>query len=131
MSEQVVLPQILAKPSATGGPVPPRTINRCGRAPQVGVMMSHPTARTPMHLRRSCSGLGQLLHHSEQRFHTFAEVTSLGRPIVHFRVDVNRIFAAPGRVQPVRPEPLQVGRLTAWPRTGEQQVAPELKVQSR
>src|ERR1039458_7336806 len=46
------------------------------------------------------------------------------RPIVHFRVDVRRVVAAPRRVQKLVPKALQIGRLRTPAGTGDQKIAP-------
>ena len=58
--EEVMFPEILAEPRAAGRPMPPRPVNRRRRAPEVGVVMRHPAARAPVHLRGARAGLGEV-----------------------------------------------------------------------
>jgi len=44
--EKKPLPQMLAEPSATGRPYTVNVVHRCGAAPEIGVVVHHPTARS-------------------------------------------------------------------------------------
>ena len=84
-----------------------------------------------MHLGGPCPGFRQVQHHAQKRFDALAQIASLRRPVVHFGVDVDGVLAAPGRVHAIGPEALQIGRLPARARAGEQQVPAKLKVEGR
>ena len=58
----------------------------------------------------------------------FGEVGQLGRPVVHLRIDVGGVIAAPGCLHPGIPDSLQVGGLAAGLRAADQQVAAKLEV---
>ena len=131
LGEEVVFPEILAEPRAAGGPVSPRAVNGRRRAPEVGVVVRDPATGAPVHLRGARAGLREVLHHPQERFDALAEIARLGRPVVHLGVDVDGVFAAPGRVHAVGPEALQIGRLPARTRAGEEQVAAKLEVKRR
>ena len=126
----VMIPQMQAQPGAAGRPeTPSRAVDGRGRAPQVGVVVDDPAARA-VHLPRGPrAGLGEVPHHRDQRGHAFLEPGRLGRPVVHLRVDVDRVLAAPGRVGAVVPQALQIGGLAARPRRCDQQIAAILKVE--
>ncbi len=59
----------------------------------------------------------------------FSKVCFLRRPVVHFGIDIDGVFAIPGRKQLIVPDALQVGRLAAGLRRRYQQVPPILKIQ--
>ena len=128
--EQVVLPQVLSQPSPSGRPhASRRKVHRAGNAPQVGIVMRHPSA-TFIHV---AGGLGtrhrQVFQHGEQRLVHLAQVGHLCRPIVHFRVNVDGVFAVPRRVRTAVPNALQIGGLPAGLRRGYQQITPVLEQQ--
>ena len=58
-------------------------------------------------------------------------LVDLGRPVVHLGVDVDGVGRGPGRHHLVVPDALQVERLGARARAGDQQVAPVLEDQRR
>src|SRR5437588_542356 len=58
----------------------------------------------------------------------FGQVANFCRPIVHLGVNVDGVFAVPGRLELVVPEALEVGGLAAGPRAGDEQVTAELEV---
>ena len=60
---------------------------------------------------------------------TFGQVGAFRRPVVHLCIDVDRVVAAPRRADHVVPNALEVGRLGAWPRTGNEQITAILKEQ--
>ena len=90
-------------------------------------MMGNPTP-TVVHVP-GCLGSGyrQFPDHPEQRLLAFRQVCQLGRPVVHLRVDVDRVTAIPGRDRVFVPHPLQVQRLPAWARSADHQVTAELE----
>ena len=131
-AELIAIPQMQAKPSAAGRPHPPVcAVDRCTRAPDIGVMMGHPSSGFIHILCGTAAGYGQILHHLNQRIHTFGQITGFRRPIVHFGIDVDRIFALPRGIQTVIPNPLKVGRLRTGTRAADQQIATKLIVERR
>ena len=113
------------RPSATD---PSERRRRASPAPEVRVVMGNEAARTVVHPR----GLRPASRSSSSRSNSGSwhsrEVADLGGPVVHLGVDVDRVLAAPGGVQVVVPEALEVRRLAARPRAGDQQVAAKLEV---
>jgi len=131
-AELVVVPQVLAQPRAARRPeAPERAVDRPRSSPQVRVMVADPAACAPVDAGGPGAGLGQVHHHRDQRLDALAQGRRLGGPVVHLRVDVDRVLAAPGRTHAVVPDALEVGRLCARPGAGDQQVASELEVQRR
>ena len=59
----------------------------------------------------------------------FGKVTDFGRPVVHLGVDIHGPFAFPRRSEFFIPDPLQVGRLGAWARAGDEEITAELEVE--
>ena len=53
---------------------------------------------------------------------TFDDICRFRRPIVHFRIDIEGIIAAPWRPDLIVPNPLQIGWLCSRPRTGNQEI---------
>ena len=84
-----------------------------GRPPEIGVVVGDPAAGAPMHLGGAGAGYREVLDHGHQRLDALAQVGGLGRPVVHLGIDVDRVLAAPGRVQAVVPQALERGRLAA------------------
>src|SRR3546814_3172403 len=82
-------------------------VDRSRRAPEVGVVMRDPAARTVHLLRRSRARDGQFLDHPRQRFDALGQVGGVDRPIVHLGIDVDRIFRAPGRLVALVPDALR------------------------
>ncbi len=86
----------------------------------------------PVHdLRRPRARDRQILDHGHQRFDAFAQPGRLGGPVVHLGIDVDRVFSTPRRCVGLVPHALKVRRLSARPRTGDQQVAPVLVIERR
>ena len=129
-SKEVMFPQILAEPCAAQRPQAGiRPVNRRGRAPQVGVVVSHPAAGVVIHLGRAGAGLRQVHDHRGQRRDAFGKVRNLRGPVIHLRVDVDGVFAAPRRVHGIVPDALEIRGLAARTRAGDEQVARELEIQ--
>src|SRR5678816_3767899 len=115
--EFVVIPQMRAKPRAARGPEPPEwSINGRGLSPQIRVVMTNPATRAVLNTRSACAILHQLRHHPQQWLVTLGKVRGLGWPVVHLRVDVDRVLAFPRRRHQVVPDALQVRGLRAWTR---------------
>ena len=136
-AERVVLPEVRAEPRPAHRPVRPLRVaaaevpDRGGLCPEVGVVVRHPAARSIVDLRRAPAVRRQRLDEGEERLVGLRQVRHLGRPVVHLGVDVERPVGAPRRAHRLVPDALQVGRRPAWPRAGDQQVAPVLVEQRR
>ena len=90
-------------------------------------MVGHPAIGVVIQLRRLGAGLGEVLDQVEQRARALGEVGDLGGPVVHLRVHVDRVFAAPVGEQVLAPAALQVAGLAACPAAGHRDVAAELE----
>ena len=101
------------EPTATiGEHAPEGSIDGSGNAPEVGIVMSHPSAATIHGACCLCSCLAEVAYHGEERLGCLAEVAYLCRPVVHLRIDVDGILAVPWGVHLVVPYTLKVGRLS-------------------
>lgn len=129
LRELVVLPQVAREPALHHRPEggTGHVVVGYGFAPQGRVMVGHPSAGSIHVLCRLAARNGQFLNHTEQRFVTLGQVGRLGRPIVHFGIDVDGIAAVPGRDGVLVPDALQVEGLAAGTRTGNHEVAPVLE----
>ncbi len=113
-TEFVMVPEVLAEPGATAGPhAGVWAVARRRRPPDIGVVMADPAAGAIVNLGRAASRLDQLADQLEQRLVTLGEVCHVSRPIVHLRVDIDRVLAPPRRLHLVVPQPLQRGGLSA------------------
>ena len=129
LAEGVVLEEVGREPRGAHRPeAPTGAVDGGRRTPEVGVVVGDEAARPVVGPRRPSARLAQLLDQVEERLVALREVRHLGRPVVHLGVDVDRVLAAPGRVHLVVPEALEVRRLGARTRAGDEQVAPVLEV---
>ena len=56
------------------------------------------------------------------------EICAFGEPVVHLSIDVDRVLRAPGRVDRLIPDALEICGERAGARTGDEHVAAELEV---
>ena len=92
---------------------PESSIHRTGDAPDVRVVVSHPSTAT-IHLTcRLGTRLAQILDQGEQRLGILAQIGYLSWPIIHLGIDVDGILAVPRRILAVVPYTLQIGCLTS------------------
>ncbi len=75
--------------------------------------MQHPAAGVVVGLGGLEAGKHEFIQGREQRLCTLAQIRRLGRPVVHFGVDVARVLAIPRRIEPVVPDALEIGWLPA------------------
>ena len=123
---------MLAQPCAACDPdAMVRGVDGRGAAPHVRVVMEYPSAASVMFLRRPYACFRDVGDHIEQRLMAFGQVRRFRRPVVHFDVDVDRVFAAPGRVFALVPDALQVERLRPRARPADHEITPELKISRR
>ena len=109
-----MLPDVLAQPHAAHRPhAVAGGIDGRRAAPEVGVVVGHPAGGSVVQFRRFGAVLGQVFDQVEERSRAFGEVGDLGGPVVHLRVDVERVFAAPVGKQVLAPAALQVAGLAA------------------
>ena len=101
---------------------PGRSVDRTGNAPQVGVVVSHPSVAA-IHLAcRRGTRLAQFACHLEQRPLRLGKVTYQRRPVVHLGIDVNSVLRVPRCVHLVVPYTLQVGGLATGLTRRNQQI---------
>ena len=95
-------------------------------------MVRHPAVVDVVELLRGLLAVrDHLVDHVEERLMALGEVRGLGGPVVHFRVDVDRVLALPRHVHLFAPDALEVGGLAAGAGAGDQQVAAELEIEGR
>ena len=98
--EEIMFPQILAEPRAAHRPhAGVRPVNRCGRAPQIRVVMDDPAVCVVVDFGRAGAGVRQIHDHRRQRLDAFGKIGHFGGPVIHLRVDVDGVLAAPRRIQ--------------------------------
>src|SRR5688572_29277086 len=101
-AEGVVLPEVLRQPCRSAVPVRPHGIalaevaHRRRLRPDVTVVMRHPAARVVIHLRGAVPVHRDALDEVDERLVHLGEVRALRRPVVHLRVDVDRVVRTPG-----------------------------------
>ena len=59
-----------------------------------------------------------------------SKIRHLRRPVVHFRIDIRRVVAAPWRAHVRIPDSLEICRYTWRSRAADEQVATELEIQT-
>src|SRR5215203_4239577 len=102
-----MFPKRLAGPSACRTPHAPQgTVNSTGSPPDVGVVVGHPSSGAIHLFCRLLTGDGHVFHQAKKWLLQFGKGCFFGRPIVHFGVDVDSVFAVPWRKEPVIPDAL-------------------------
>ena len=123
-SEEVVLPEVGRQPrTARGEHSPAGAVYGSGNAPEVGVVVGHPSVAT-VHL--PCgegSGLAEVANHREQRLLRLGKISHERRPVVHLGIDVDGVLRVPRCIHLVVPNTLQVGGLSAGLARRDEQVA--------
>ena len=93
-------------------------------APDVGIVVRHP-AGGPVHGAGHLPPVGEHPPHVvKQRQVHLGQVAAFRGPVVHLRVDVDGVLAAPGGVEALAPQALEVGGQRAGTAGAAQQVAP-------
>jgi len=87
--------------------------NRPDRAPDVRVVMRHPTACAVKLSRDVCAVHADFAREFEQWQMTLGKIRGLDRPVIDFRVAVQRPVRGPRREERVVPDALQIRRLLA------------------
>ena len=127
-----VLPQVLAQPARAH--IPERrqgvVIHGLRAAPEGGVVMQYPAAAVVHIARHFGAGHGGFADQPFERLKAFREVGHLDRPVVHLGVDVGGVGGGPGRDDLIVPDALQIQGLRAGPRSGDGEIAGELKIES-
>ena len=112
--EEVMVPEMVGEPCAACHPEARRgMVDRACYAPDVCVMVEHPSSRA-VH-GRGCLGscCADIAYEAPQRLVHLHEVGDIGRPVVHLEVDVTGILRVPRGQQLVVPYSLEVGCLSA------------------
>ena len=129
-AEQVTIPQMLAEPGVRRRPHPAeRGIDHSADAPDIRIVMGRPTPGAVHSGSRLTPRNAQVADQVDQRAVQLGQVGRFGGPVIHFGIDVDRVFAVPGRKRLVVPDALQRGRLSSGLRRTDQQVAAKLEVQ--
>lgn len=105
------------------------SINGAGGTPDIGVMVQNPAACAVMGLGHLASSFGHIFHQLHQRQEGLGEIGNIGQPVIHLQIDVDGVFAAPGRKDIFIPNALEIGRLRAGSGTGNGKVAAILQVE--
>ena len=120
---EIMLPEMRGEPgTACGEHTPGGAVDGAGDAPEVGIVVGHPSFAAVHLLGGPDSRLTQVADHREERLLRFGEVADEGRPVVHLGIDVDGIFRVPRCVQLVVPDTLQVGGLSTGLRGGDEQI---------
>ena len=128
--EEIMLPQMGGKPGSTMGEhAPIGSVNGSGDAPEIRIVMSHPTTAAVHFTGRNGSRLTQITNQREQRTCRFCEIRHLSRPVVHLGIDVNGVFRIPRGIHLVVPNALQIGSLTTLLGRRDKQIAPVIEHQ--
>ena len=112
----VMLKQVPGQPAIGHGPpaVHGRSLlvkpHRRGMAPQVGIVIDHSAPCVVLLPRHFAAGRAQAVQQVEQRLVDAGQVADFRGPVVHFGVDVGGVVAAPGGLEHVVPDTLQVQR---------------------
>ena len=107
------------------------SIHRSAGTPYIRIMMCHPTFSIIKNFSCLAACDRKISHHVKERFMRLTQVGYLSRPIIHLRIDINRIFTIPGSIWTVIPDPLKISRLTTGLRRRNQQITTILEHQSR
>src|SRR6186713_3367599 len=106
---------MLTHPSAGGiKRTPVGTINCTGSTPYISVVMGYPPSCTVHIFCRLLSCYGHIFYHLNKWFMQFCKICFFCRPVIHFSVDVNGVFAIPWWIDLIIPYSLEVGSLSAW-----------------
>src|ERR1043165_1817012 len=109
---------------------PGRTIDGCGSAPQICIMVSYPATSAPLNPCRARPSLGQILDHRDEGLDALSQIALFGGPVVHLRVDIDGVLAVPRRIHALVPETLQVRSLATGAGARDEKISSELKVKS-
>src|SRR6266404_2037465 len=121
-----------AKPCSTHWPHPPGgAVDGRGGAPEVRIVMSYPASGAPLDFGGAGARFTEVHYHLYQRVDTFGQIAGFSGPVVHLRVDVDGVFAAPRRVHAFVPKALEIRRLAARSRTRDKQVPAKLEIKGR
>ena len=122
--EEIVLPEMCGEPGTTRREhTPAGAVDRSGNAPEVGVVVGHPSVAAIHLLCGEGSGLAEVANHREQRLLRLGKISHERRPVVHLGIDVDGVLRVPRCIHLVVPNTLQVGGLSAGLARRDEQVA--------
>ena len=106
------------------------SIHRSTGTPYIRIMMCHPTFSIIKNFSSLTACNCQISHHIKERFMRLTQIGYFSRPIIHLRINVNRVFTIPGSIRTMIPDTLKIGRLTTGLRRRNQQITTILEHQS-
>ena len=106
-----------------------RVVDRRRAAPDIKIMMQYPTARAIVLFGYILPRNGKLFQSIKQRHMTLGQAGQFCRPVVHLRIDIDRVLAVPRRALLIVPQPLQVRGLGARSAAGNHEITSILKEQ--
>src|SRR5215204_3995108 len=98
--------------------------------PEVCVVMDHKPTSAIKFLSDIPSIAHCVLQQLIERLMQFRQITDLGGPVVHFRVDIDGVLAVPGGLKLLIPESLQIRCHCVGATAGNQQISAKLKIQT-
>src|SRR5689334_81951 len=110
-----MFPKVLAHPACGGAKsTPVCSVNCAGCSPDICIMMRNPASCT-IHISGCLSTcLRHVSHHLKERLCQICQVSFFCRPVIHFRININGVFAIPGWRHLIIPYTLQISCLTTW-----------------
>ena len=127
----VTVPEMEGEPAASHEPVGcgEVAVGRTGVGPDVGVVVGdEPPA--PIHDPRGFfARFDEAFDQVEEGFVALGEVGDFGRPVIHFRVDVDGVFGTPCWLEVLVPDALEIRGEATGAAARDEQVAPEVKIQ--
>ena len=82
---------------------------RVAHGPNIRIVRCTPAASIVKGFGGDRTCFGQITQKAQQGLVQFGEVARFRRPVVHFSIDVDGVVAAPGWLQMVVPNTLQIG----------------------
>ena len=124
-----VVPEVEGKPGSSHGPdASAECVDGGCVAPDVGVVMGDGAAGFVVALRGDGCGGARVVDEIEEGSVEVGQVGAVGQPVVHLSVDIDGVLGAPGRIDGIVPDALQVGGEGSGARAGDEHVAAVLKV---
>jgi len=121
---------VLCKPSPPIGPHSEiGSIYRPTSTPQICIVMSHPATCSVNSFSSFLAAYAQIANHIKKRLVVFRQVCHFGRPVIHFRINIDRIFTVPRSIYAIAPQTLQISRLSTGLRRRNKQITTILKHQ--
>ena len=96
-------------------------------SPHVAILTEHPAAAFELLAGRALALVMRFGYQVEERLVAFAQVKRFYVPIVHFRIDIGSVIAAPRRAQMWIPYALQISCLSAAPRRRYHKISAEVE----